>query len=253
MKVIVLGAVGYGDIKEIISIQRFLKEKGFEVIDQFKNLDYSYVEDFRDKKELCEKIIKNDLKYVSEADVVIFLVTKPSFGAMAETIFSYLTGKYVIALCKDKVKSPWPIYFSNYIVKNESELIDVLKNIKLKDLKTIPNNYGEVEIELTYRDFTCICPITKKRDVAKLRIRYIPNEKLLEYESLKRYFKKFEDKELYHEEVVNIILNDLIRIIKPKYVEITAEFEERSNVKATVRKCWKSKGLNHEGICYKEG
>ncbi len=243
MKVLIVGSVAYGGIENIRKLQEILRRNGFEVIDQFKEANYTDVSDFRYNIELCRKIVENDFNKVNEADVLVLLADRPSFGAMAETFYAYLKGKDIIALCKKELKSPWPIYFSKYIVKDEEELIKTLKNIRSKKgnkIVTIPNLYGKHEIELIYNGFVCICPITKIPDVATIRIRYIPKDKLIEYESLKEYFKSFKDKEMYHEEVVEKILNDIVNELNPEFLEIEAEFQERSNVKARIKKSWRT-------------
>ena len=234
MKIIVCGAVGYGGIEEIRKLQSFLREKGYEVLDQL-TLDYSDINDFRDKPELWEKIVRNDLEFCEKADVIVLVVTNPSFGAMAEVVISALKGKPVIAYCPKEVKSPWPLYFSTTIAKNEEELINAIESIKPKKIRTIPNIYGEHEAEFTYSNFTCICPVTGRRDYAVIKIRYKPKSRLIEYESLDEYFKEFRDKTMHHEAVVRKIFNDIMEAVQPEKLEVIAEFEERSGVKAVVR------------------
>ena len=239
MKVIVCGSIGYGGIEEIQRLQSFLRENGYEVLDQL-TLNYSNVEDFRDKPDLWEKIVKNDLELCEKADVIIFIATNPSFGAMAEVVISSMKGKPIIAYCPNKVKSPWPFYFATAIVKNEEELLKALNSIKSKKIKTIPNVYGEHEAELIYDKFTCICPVTGIRDYGVIKIRYKPKNKLIEYESLDEYFKEFKDKEMHHEAVVRKIFNDLLDAVEPYQLEVIGDFEERSGVKAIVKCSYQS-------------
>ncbi len=238
MKVIVCGSIGYGGIEEIKEIQDYLREKGFEVLDQLElTID---LDDFRDKKELWSEIVKRDIEYCEKADVIVFLVKYPSFGAMAEVVISAMKGKKVIAYCPDKVKSPWPLYFSTCVAKSKEELIRLLlqTNISKSVFKIIPNVYGKHEMELKYKDFTCICPVTGMRDIATITIKYIPKDKLIEYESLKDYFESFKDKKMHHEAVVEKIYADVMKFLDPEFLEVIAEFEERSGVKAKVRKTY---------------
>jgi len=234
MKIIVCGPIGYSGADKIRELQSYLRERGYEVLDQLK-VDYSHVEDFRGKPEICYEIVRNDLEICERADVIVFIATNPSFGAMAEVVVSSLKGKPVIAFCPERVKSPWPLYFSTIVVEDEDELIKALESIKLRRIKTIPNVHGESEIELIYDKFKCICPVTGRIDYAVIKIKYKPKDKLIEYESLDEYFKEFENKTLHHEAVVRKIFNDIHSSIQPKSLEITAEFEERSGVKAIVR------------------
>ncbi len=235
MKVVVCGSVGYGGIEEIGRIQRFLKEKGYDVLDQLK-LDYSDIDDFRDKPELWSEIVRNDLEFCEKADAIVLIATNPSFGAMAEIVISSLKGKPVVAYCPKAVKSPWPLYFATSIAKNDEELIRALESMKPKRIRTIPNIYGKHEAEFVYENFTCICPVTGRRDYAVIRIRYKPRDRLIEYESLDAYFRDFEDKVMHHEAVVEKVFNDLLSELKPEKLEVIAEFEERSGVRAIVRR-----------------
>ncbi len=235
MHVIVCGSVGYGGMDEIRSIQDLLRKNGYEVLDQLK-LDYSDVEDFRDRKELWSKIVQNDLKFCDKADVVVLIAHRPSFGAMAEVVVSAMKGKPIVAFCPKAVKSPWPLYFSTAIAKDEDELLRVLESFKDMKIRTIPNVYGEHEVEFVYENFTCICPVTGRRDRGRITIRYKPADRLIEYESLDEYFKGFRNMRMHHEAVVDRIFSDLLKSLKPKWLEVFAEFEERSGVKAKVRR-----------------
>jgi len=235
MRIFVCGPIGYGRIDDIKNVQLLLRRRGYDVLDQLE-YDYSHVDDFRDKPELVREIIRRDLELCEKADLIVFVVKEPSFGAMAEAMISSIKGKTVIAFCPDRVKSPWPIYFSDVITRNEEELLKALEKMKQKKkIRTIPNIYGEHEAEFVYDDFTCICPVTGKRDYAVIRIRYRPGDRLLEYESLDNYFKEFRDLQIHHEAVVKRVFYDLLEELKPKKLEVIAEFEERSGVRTLIR------------------
>mgnify|MGYP000094191052 CR=1 FL=1 len=128
MKLIVCGPIAYGNIREIKELQRSLREEGFEVIDQFqdKKMDYSSIEDFRGKKRLAEKIVRNDLEFIEKCDVVVAICDKPSFGTAIEIYYAKKLGKKVIVLNKEAQQSPWPIAFADQLVKNKEELIEAL-------------------------------------------------------------------------------------------------------------------------------
>ena len=128
MKLIVCGPIAYGNIREIKELQRSLREEGFEAIDQFqdKKMDYSSIEDFRGKKRLAEKIVRNDLKFIEKCDVVVAICDKPSFGTAIEIYYAKKLGKKVIVLNKEAQQSPWPIAFADQLVKNKEELIEAL-------------------------------------------------------------------------------------------------------------------------------
>lgn len=234
MKVFVAGSSRAKD--EIFEVQKKLSKEGFEVLNQF-SLDYSEVEDFRDLPKVCEEIFSKDLQLVSKADVVVLLATDPSFGAMCEALYASTIGKPVVIYCPSKVRSPWPFFVSDKKARSFEELVSILRKTSEEKFKVIPNFYGEIEIELEYDNFRCICPVTGLEDRAKIRIKYVPKNFLLEYESLDNYFKGFEGRVLHHEAAVKIILEELWEKMRPKKLEVEGDFERRSNVTAKVKVC----------------
>ena len=125
------GPIAYGDIRKIRELQKFLRDKGFEVIDQFqeKQMDYSNIRDFREKKRLAERIVENDLKFIVECDVIVAVCDKPSFGTAIEIYCAKKLGKKVIVLNEQPQPSPWPIAFADQIVKSGRELVEALLNL----------------------------------------------------------------------------------------------------------------------------
>jgi 7-cyano-7-deazaguanine reductase len=79
-------------------------------------------------------------------------------------------------------------------------------------------------------EFTSLCPITGQPDFATIRIGYIPAEKMAESKSLKLYLFSFRSHGAFHEDCVNIIMKDLIRLIDPKYIEVTGRFTPRGGI-----------------------
>lgn len=128
MKVIVCGPIAYGNIEKIKVFQKILEKKGYTVIDQFKSneMDYKSVDDFRDKKELAEKIVKNDFACIKECDVLVAVCDLPSFGTAMEIYHAKMLSKKVIVLNEKVQPSPWPIAFADKIVRNLDELIRYL-------------------------------------------------------------------------------------------------------------------------------
>ncbi len=128
----VCGSIGYGGINEIRRLYALLREKGYDIVDHLieKGMDYSDINDFRDKKELSHEIIKHDLEYVNKSDIIIVVANSPSYGTAMEMLIAKEGGKKVIVLAKDPIPSPWPISFSDFIVKDESELIKLLDKLK---------------------------------------------------------------------------------------------------------------------------
>ncbi len=99
-------------------------------------------------------------------------------------------------------------------------------------LEAIDNKNSERDyfVKLECEEFTCLCPITHQPDFATITINYIPNKKLVESKSLKLYLTSFRDYGTFHEEAVNIIANDLIKLLEPNYLEVTGDFSVRGGI-----------------------
>ncbi|MGH9952810.1 MAG: nucleoside 2-deoxyribosyltransferase, partial [Nitrososphaeraceae archaeon] len=90
----------------------------------------SDIRDFRDKKELSQQIVSHDLQFVEKADVIVVVADKPSFGTAIEMYIAKNSNKKVILLANDPVPTPWPVNFSDYIVRNEEDLITLLEELR---------------------------------------------------------------------------------------------------------------------------
>lgn len=128
----ICGSIGYGGVNEIRRLYALLREKGYDIVDHLieKGMDYSDINDFRDKKELSHEIVKHDLEYVNKSDIIIVVANSPSYGTAMEMLIAKEGGKKVIVLAKDPIPTPWPINFSDFIVKDEFELIKLLDKLK---------------------------------------------------------------------------------------------------------------------------
>ena len=99
-------------------------------------------------------------------------------------------------------------------------------------LEAFENQHPERDywVELLCPEFTSLCPITGQPDFAELRIRYIPDRRMVESKSLKLYLFSFRNHGDFHEDCVNIILNDLIRLMDPRYIEVVGLFVPRGGI-----------------------
>ena len=79
-------------------------------------------------------------------------------------------------------------------------------------------------------EFTSLCPITGQPDFAEIRIEYIPDKRMVESKSLKLYLFSFRNHGAFHEDCVNIIMKDLIKLMQPKYIEVTGLFTPRGGI-----------------------
>ena len=93
----------------------------------------------------------------------------------------------------------------------------------------------EIEINFEMTEFTAICPFSDFPDFATIHLEYVPNERCVELKSLKLYINSFRNVKIFHEHVINIILEDFVRACDPLRVEIEGDFHVRGNIKTVVR------------------
>ena len=99
-------------------------------------------------------------------------------------------------------------------------------------LETFANKHPDHDywVHFNCPEFTSLCPITGQPDYATIHIDYIPDIKMVESKSLKLYLFSFRNHGAFHEDCVNIILKDLIRLMEPKYIEVTGFFTPRGGI-----------------------
>lgn len=79
-------------------------------------------------------------------------------------------------------------------------------------------------------EFTSLCPMTGQPDFATIYISYIPDQKMVESKSLKLYLFSFRNQGDFHEDCMNIIMNDLIELMDPRYIEVWGKFTPRGGI-----------------------
>ena len=99
-------------------------------------------------------------------------------------------------------------------------------------LEAFENQHPEHDywVEFLCPEFTTLCPITGQPDFGEIRISYIPGQRMVESKSLKLYLFSFRNHGDFHEDCVNIIMKDLIRLMDPKYIEVTGFFVPRGGI-----------------------
>ena len=99
-------------------------------------------------------------------------------------------------------------------------------------LETFENQHPERDywVQFNCPEFTTLCPITGQPDFAELRILYIPDRRMVESKSLKLYLFSFRNHGDFHEDCVNIILDDLVRLMEPRYIEVLGLFVPRGGI-----------------------
>jgi len=109
--------------------------------------------------------------------------------------------------------------------------------MNLYPLDTFAYEYPGREIVITFEcpEFTAICPFSDFPDFATIRIEYVPNERCVELKSLKLYINSFRSVKIFHEHVVNRILEDFVRACDPLRADLVSDFNIRGNIKTTIR------------------
>lgn len=99
-------------------------------------------------------------------------------------------------------------------------------------LETFVNKHPDNEYLVTFTcpEFTSLCPKTGQPDFAKILISYIPRERMVESKSLKLYLFSFRNHGDFHEDCVNIIMKDLIKLMDPRYIEVKGIFTPRGGI-----------------------
>ena len=98
-----------------------------------------------------------------------------------------------------------------------------------------PNPGRDYTIEITFPEFTCLCPRSGYPDFATIRVVYTPGKHVVELKSLKLYLNSFRSMAISHEAATNRIFTDLKKLLRPRKMEVTGDFNVRGNVKTVVK------------------
>ena len=109
--------------------------------------------------------------------------------------------------------------------------------MNLAPLDTFAYKYKgkEIKISFTCPEFTAICPFSDFPDFATIKIEYVPNELCIELKSLKLYINSFRPAKIFHEHVINRILDDFVAACDPMALDIEGDFNIRGNIKTVIR------------------
>jgi 7-cyano-7-deazaguanine reductase len=97
-----------------------------------------------------------------------------------------------------------------------------------------PRPERDYQIEFSFPEFTSVCPVTGQPDFATILVKYIPDRLCVEMKSLKLYFFSYRNKGIFYESVVNAILDDLVAVLRPRYMRVTGQFAVRGGTAGTV-------------------
>lgn len=103
-------------------------------------------------------------------------------------------------------------------------------------LEVFPYEYkgSDIGIATVTDEFTSVCPFSGLPDFAKIRIEYVPNEKVIELRSMKYYLMSFRNVGIFYEHLVNKILDDLVECCEPKEMSVVLDFTPRGGLSTTV-------------------
>jgi 7-cyano-7-deazaguanine reductase len=104
-------------------------------------------------------------------------------------------------------------------------------------LETFPNRHPgrDYTIEHTCPEFTALCPRTGQPDFATIRLSYVPDRECVELKSLKLYLQAFRNRGIFYEHVTNVILDDLVKAVKPRSMTVEGHFHVRGGISTVVR------------------
>lgn len=110
------------------------------------------------------------------------------------------------------------------------------EEMNLVQLDTFPYEFAgkQVWVKFEIPEFTAICPFSDFPDFGTIKLEYVPHERCVELKSLKLYINSFREVKIFHEHVINVILEDLVNACDPLKVEIEGDFNVRGNIKTKV-------------------
>ena len=103
------------------------------------------------------------------------------------------------------------------------------ENVVLETFEN-PNPARDYIIRIETPEFTCLCPKTGQPDFATIKLEYVPADRCIELKALKLYYWSYRDQGAFHEAVTNRILEDLVAVLEPRYLRVTADFNVRGGV-----------------------
>ena len=126
-----------------------------------------------------------------------------------------------------------------YFVPNFAAIMEEkygTKMIRESELERFENRtqYRDYTIDFTCPEVTCLCPRSGFPDFATLYIEYQPDKFCVELKSLKLYLNAFRDQNIFHEDLANKVLDDLVELLNPKYMRVLADFNVRGNIHTKV-------------------
>ena len=119
-------------------------------------------------------------------------------------------------------------------------------------LETFVNKHQDTDYFVKYNcpEFTSLCPLTGQPDFATIYISYVPDVKMVESKSLKLYLFSFRNHGDFHEDCINIIMKDLVKLMDPKYIEVWGKFTPRGGISIDPYTNYGRKGTKWEQVAW---
>lgn len=113
---------------------------------------------------------------------------------------------------------------------------ETIRGLSLPALEVVANVYSDRDyvVRFEHLEFTCVCPKTGQPDFAKIELAFGPDRLLVELKSLKLYLNAYRSVGIFHENVVNKILDDFTSAAHPRWAEVTGDFHVRGGIRARV-------------------
>ena len=117
-------------------------------------------------------------------------------------------------------------------------------------LEAFENSYPDRDywVKFICPEFTSLCPITGQPDFAEIVINYIPDHRMVESKSLKLYLFSFRNHGAFHESCINLILEDLVQLMEPRYIEVKGLFTPRGGIAIHPFANWGQPGTKYEQL-----
>lgn len=126
-------------------------------------------------------------------------------------------------------------------IKYTIESPDIVKTDVLVPMEYQYQSQRDIDIVIQQPEYTSVCPMTGLPDVGCITITYRPFNKIVELKSLKFYLLQYRNVGIFYEHVVNRILEDLVAVLAPKYMEVTGDFKARGGITTKVTAVFEGK------------
>jgi len=116
--------------------------------------------------------------------------------------------------------------------------INQLADIQSTIIEVVPYDYSgkrNIEVNITQPEFTSLCPMTGLPDFASIDIHYVPDEFIVELKSLKYYLLQYRNVGVFYEHLINVILDHLVKTVKPIQMTVTGTFTPRGGIETSVK------------------